>query len=250
MMRVLIVDDEPLARRRMRRMLATEPGIEVVGECGNGADAIAKVAELAPDVVLLDIEMPGGDGFDVLGSPSLSDAPLVIFVTAHDEYALRAFEAAAVDYLLKPVRRARLRVALDRARERLTHETPVIDQARDLEVQEAVLPSAHLLIERGNHMDVVRVDEIDWIEASDNYVIVHVRGERHRYRRTMDQVLERLPADRFARVHRSAIVNLDRVRQVHPWFHGSSLLVLADGSRVATGRQYRGAVMGRLHLLR
>lgn len=249
-MRVLVVDDEPLARRRMRRMIATEPGVEVVGESGSGADAIAKVAELAPDLVLLDIEMPGGGGFDVLGSPSLSTAPLVIFVTAHDEYAVRAFDAAAVDYLLKPVRRARLRAALDRARSRLAQEPPVADQSRDLEVREAVLPSAHLLIERGNHMDVVPIDEIDWIEAADNHVIVHVRGERHRYRRTMDQAVERLPSDRFARVHRSAIVNLDRVRQVHPWFHGSSLLVLADGSRVATGRQYRGAVMGRLHLLR
>jgi two-component system LytT family response regulator len=249
-LRVLLVDDEPLARRRMRRMLATEPGVEVVAECGNGADAIARVAELAPDLVLLDIEMPGGDGFDVLGSPSPSTAPLVIFVTAHDEYAVRAFDAAAVDYLLKPVRRPRLRAALDRVRARLGQEAPVTDQPRELEVREAVLPSAHLLIERGNHMDVAPIDEINWIEASDNHVIVHVRGERHRYRRTMDQVLERLPSDRFARVHRSAIVNLDRVRQVHPWFHGSSLLVLADGSRVATGRQYRGAVMGRLHLLR
>jgi two-component system LytT family response regulator len=249
-LRVLLVDDEPLARGRLRRMLSADGDVEIVGEVGSGAAAILAVDEHAPDLVLLDIEMPDGDGFEVLANAALASSTLVVFVTAHEEYAVRAFEAAAVDYLLKPVRRARLRAALERARERIVHRRPVIEQTRELDVRDAGSPAAHLLVERENHMDVVRVDEIDWVEAADNYVVVHVRGERHRYRRTLEQALGRLPAARFVRVHRSAVVNLDRVRQVHPWFHGSSLLVLADGSRIVTGRQYRAGVLSRLHALR
>ncbi len=248
-LRVLLVDDEPLARRRLRRMLASEPAVDVIGECDTGSSAVAAVEEHAPDVVLLDIEMPGGDGFEVVDATS-SSAPLVIFVTAHDEHALRAFDAAAVDYLLKPVRRPRLRTALERARARIAERGDAPGAMADATLDPDEPAPSRLLIDRGNHMDVVRLDEIDWIEASDNYVIVHVRGERHRFRRTLEQVLQRLPARQFARAHRSAIVNLDRVRQVHAWFHGSSLLVLADGSRIATGRHYREAVLSQLHLLK
>jgi two-component system LytT family response regulator len=251
-LRVLVVDDEPLARRRIRRMLAAEPAVEVVGECGSATSAIAAVAEHAPDLVLLDIEMPGGDGFDVVGapSPSLSSSPLVVFVTAHDEHAMRAFDAAAVDYLLKPVRRPRLRLALERARARIAERRPPPDESPEVALDDDAPISTRLLVERANHMEVVRLEEVDWIEAANNHVIVHLRGERHRYRRTLEQIFERLPPEQFARAHRSAIVNLDRVKQVHPWFHGSSLLVMADGSRIATGRQFRDALLKRLHLLR
>ena len=263
--RILLVDDEPLARRRLRRMLTTEPDVVVVGECGSGNEAVRSIAGESPDVVLLDVQMPGGDGFEVLDRVGATTLPLVVFVTAYDEYALRAIEAAALDYLLKPVRRARLHTALERARERLalyaaaagaervgdwTESFPAQDRrAHD---HAAGAPSARaerLLVDRGNHMEVLAVDAIDWIEAADNHVIVHANGERHRFRRTMDQVLERLP-DSFVRVHRSAIVNLARVRQVHEWFHGAHLLVLADGAKVATGRAYRDHVLQRLHFLR
>jgi two-component system LytT family response regulator len=235
-LRVLLVDDEPPARRRMRRMLAAEPDVEIVGECGTGAAAVEQVRSLEPDLVFLDVQMPDGDGFEVVEQLGASVLPLVVFVTAYDEYALRAFDAAALDYLVKPVQRARLRTAIGRARERMGRAAPAPRADR-------------LLIDRGRHMDVLAVDDIDWIEAADNHVIVHVGKEAHRFRRTMEQTLERLPADRFVRAHRSSIVNLSRVRQVHDWF-GGYLLVLADGTKLPTGRQYREVVLQRLHALR
>ena len=265
-LRILLVDDEPLARRRLRRMLASEAEVVVVGECGSGSDAVKTIGAEAPDVVLLDVQMPGGDGFEVLDRVGPSTLPLVVFVTAYDEYALRAIEGAALDYLLKPVRRARLRTALERARERLTLYDVAAGSDSASEWSEAApsrvrsdssggpdrpAPRAErLLIDRGNHMEVLVVDAIDWIEAADNHVIVHANGESHRFRRTMEQVLDRLPTESFVRVHRSAIVNLARVRQVHEWFHGSYLLVLANGTKVATGRAYRERVLQRLHFLR
>jgi two-component system LytT family response regulator len=186
--------------------------------------------------VFLDVQMPNGNGFEVLEQLGASVLPLVVFVTAYDEYALRAFDAAALDYLVKPVQRPRLRTAIGRARERTGRAAPSLRADR-------------LLIDRGRHMDVLAVDDIDWIEAADNHVIVHVGKEAHRFRRTMEQTLERLPADRFVRAHRSSIVNLSRVRQVHDWF-GGYLLVLADGTKLPTGRQYREVVLQRLHALR
>ena len=258
-LRVLLVDDEPLARRRLRRQLAGEPDVEVVGECGTGAEAVAEIARSAPDLVLLDVQMPELDGFGVVEHLGPSSLPLVVFVTAYDEYAVRAFDAAALDYLVKPVRRARLRTALARTRERIALRAaaagtkaaaPTTAPEREGPPAPATPSSDHLLVDRGRYMEVVDVDAIDWVEAADNHVVVHVGKERHRFRRTMEQVLERLPADRFVRVHRSTIVNLSRVRQVHAWFHGGYLLVLADGTKLATGRQFRAQVMERLHLLR
>jgi two-component system LytT family response regulator len=251
-LRVLLVDDEPLARRRLRRMLAEEGGVQVVGECGTGDEALAAVARERPDLLLLDVQMPEGDGFEVLSGLSGQRAPLVVFVTAHDEYAVQAFEAAALDYLLKPVRRPRLRTALDRARAQLEllRDSPGAPH-QVAELEEHGAPSGgRLLIERGRHLDVVSVDVIDWVEAADNHVVVHIGSERHRFRRTMEQVLARLPTERFARVHRSSIVNLARVGQVHPWFHGNYLLVLTNGTRLTTGRQYRDSLLAQLHAFR
>lgn len=259
-LRVLLADDEPLAARRLRRMLGVHEDVVVVGECSTGAEAIDAVGREHPDLVLLDVEMPDGDGFEVLSGIAASTGPLVVFVTAFDDYAVRAFEAAALDYLVKPVRRARLDAALERARDRIALRSAAGRESGG-EVVEPT-PSAtpddprnrpvcdRFLVDRGRHLDVVMLDDIDWIEAADNDVIVHVGAERHRYRRTMEQVLERLPPGRFVRVHRSAIVNLGRVKQVHPWFHGNYLLVLADGSRVATGRTYREQFLELMDALR
>ncbi|HEX6053937.1 MAG TPA: LytTR family DNA-binding domain-containing protein [Gemmatimonadaceae bacterium] len=256
-LRVLVVDDEPLATRRLRRMLATHPDVTIVAECSSGAEALEAFAREAPDLLLLDVQMPDGDGFEVLEGLGRSSSALVVFVTAFDEYAVRAFEAAALDYLVKPVRRARLDATLDRARERLALRaaaTPdAVGHVAEPSASAAEPPSQvadRLQIDRGRHMDVVMVDDIDWVESADNDVIVHIGSERHRYRRTMEQVLARLPATRFVRVHRSAIVNLGRVRQVHPWFHGNYLLVLADGTRMTTGRTYREQFLERIDALR
>ncbi len=249
-LRVLVVDDEPLARRRLRRMLGGEPDVELVGECGTGEEALERIQTCAPDLVLLDVQMPAGDGFEVVERLGPSMLPLVVFVTAYDEYALRAFDAAALDYLVKPVRRPRLRTALGRARDRLMlHDAAAAAESNGELTTDPSPRSERLLVDRGHHMEVLGVDEIDWIEAADNHVIVHVGKERHRFRRTMEQALERLPPDRFVRVHRSTIVNLSRVREVHAWFHGH-LLVLADGTKLATGRHFRDVVMQRLHALR
>ena len=234
-------------------MLATEPDVEVIAECGSGTEALGAIKERKPDVVLLDVQMPDGDGLEVAAQVGDMALPSIIFVTAFDEYALRAFDAAAVDYLLKPVRRARLRTALARARRVVASRPgghPAGPAGAIVGTEAPAGRGARLLVDRGRHMEVASVDDIDWVEASDNHVIVHLRSERHRYRRTMEQVMDRLPADRFVRVHRSAIVNLDRVKQVHPWFHGTWLLVLADGAKIATGRHYREALAARLNLFR
>lgn len=257
-LRVLVADDEPLATRRLRRMLGAHPDVTVVAECSTGAEALAAFARETPDLVLLDVQMPDGDGFEVMEELARASDALVVFVTAFDEYAVRAFEAAALDYLVKPVRRSRLDTALDRARERLGLRAAAarVDAEGDVVEPNVSAPASanratdRFLIDRGRHMEVVMVEDIDWIESSDNDVIVHIASERHRYRRTMEQVLARLPENRFIRVHRSAIVNLGRVRQVHPWFHGNYLLVLADGTRVTTGRTYRERFLERMDALR
>ena len=253
-LRVLLADDEPPALRRLRRILDAQPDVAVVGECASGAETLAAVARSRPDVVLLDVQMPDGDGFAVLDA--LADAgadegaPLVVLVTAYDEFAVRAFEAAALDYLVKPVRRPRLRTALDRARERIAARASLREARRDAPPRDGRPPAERILVDRGAHLDVVPVDAIDWVESADNDVVLHLGRERHRLRRTMEQVLARLPAERFARVHRGAIVNLARVRQVHPWFHGNHVVVLADGTRLTTGRAYREAFLARLDALR
>jgi len=261
-LRVLLADDEPLATRRLRRMLDAHADVTVVAECSTGTEALEAVAREKPDLVLLDVQMPEGDGFQVLSALGGAGQPLVVFVTAFDEYAVRAFEAAALDYLVKPVRRARLDATLARAREQVALRAGAQRAPGGEVVESGTTPGVRngagghrpvadrLLVDRGRHKDVVMIHDIDWIESADNDVIVHIGGQRHRYRRTMEQVLARLPENRFARVHRTAIVNLGRVRQVHPWFHGNHLLVLADGSRVTTGRAYREQFLERMDALR
>lgn len=256
-LRVVLADDEPLASRRLRRMLEREPDVTVVAECETGAAALEAIVRESADLVFLDVQMPEGDGFEVRAAVDDRQGPLVVFVTAFDEYAIRAFDAAALDYLVKPVREERLRTTLTRVRHQLALRVAHRDaRVRIVEEHTRGAPGAdrgvttRLLIDRGRHMDVVQVGDIDWVEAADNDVLVHIGAERHRYRRTMESALERLPAHRFIRVHRSAIVNLERVREVHPWFNGNYLLVLADGTKLTTGRTYREQFLERMHLLR
>ncbi|MBZ5559360.1 MAG: LytTR family DNA-binding domain-containing protein [Acidobacteriia bacterium] len=236
---VLIVDDEPLARRRLRKLLGDEPGVEVVGECGDGASAVEAVRRLKPDVLLLDVQMPGMDGFDAIDAIGPERCPAVIFVTAFDKYALKAFDVHAADYLLKPFDRARLRRAIGRARAAAVHATDVgrrllalVTEVRDRR------PLERIVVKAAGRVHFVRAGEIDWIEAAGHYVLLHAGAEVHEMRDTLARLEARLDAGRFVRVHRSAIVNVDRIKELLPSFHGEFVVVLRDGTRVASSRGY------------
>jgi two-component system LytT family response regulator len=246
-LRVLIVDDEPLARRRLRALLKDEDGIEIAGECEDGVSAVAAVRRVAPDVLFLDVQMPGMDGFDVIDAIveaiGPSRCPAVVFVTAHDQYALKAFDVHAVDYLLKPFDRTRLRLALTRARALAAREQ---DLGRTLlalvaDVR-ATRPAERIAVQTRGRVSFVRAAEIDWIEASGHYVTLHVDRDAHLIRGTIKTFEARLDRTRFVRIHRSAIVNVDRIKELLPSFHGEYVVVLRDGTRVSSSRGYSDAL--------
>ena len=233
-LRVLVVDDEPLARARARRVLATLPGVELVGEAGNATEAREAIAAAHPDVVLLDVQMPGEDGFALLAS--LAPRPAVVFVTAYDQYAVRAFEENAVDYLLKPWRPERLAAALERARTELAGPA---DLSRRLEALLAsVGPGArgtpHLdrfTVRIGLRQLIVKAGDVLWFGAEDKLVFAAVEGDRHYVNFTLDELESRLDPARFVRVHRSAIANLDRAVAMRPGFAGTWRLQMNDAAR-------------------
>jgi len=245
--KALIVDDETLARRRIRRLLAVESDVEVIGECGDPQQAINVIQERNPDLVFLDIQMPGVDGFGVLESLPPRSMPAVIFVTAFDHYALRAFDVHALDYLLKPFDRARFRRALDRARVQIRQQagatldhrlSTLLDSLgnRPKQMDRVVIKSAGRIM-------FLRTDEIDWIEAADNYVRLHVGSESHLLRETMSALEGRLDSAKFMRIHRSTVVNVDRMKELQPWFHGDYVVILQDGTRLNLSRTYRDRVI-------
>ena len=238
-LRVLIVDDEPLARRRLKTLLRDEAAIEVAGECEDGASAVAAATQLSPDVMFLDVQMPGMDGFAVIEALGPARCPAVVFVTAYDEYALKAFDVHAIDYLLKPFDRKRLRQRADADQgagaERDRRRPPC---ARGNRRRPDRPPARALRGENPGRVSFVRPDEIDWIEASGHYVTVHAGRDAHLIRSTIKDVEARLDPDRFVRVHRSTIVNLDRIRELLPWFHGEYVIVLRDGTRISSSRGY------------
>jgi two-component system LytT family response regulator len=242
--RVLIVDDEELARQRLQRLLAAEQDVEIIGEASDGAQAVESIRRLVPDVVFLDVQMPEVDGFAVLERLGPRPAPAIIFVTAHDDYALRAFDVHAVDYLRKPFDAARFKEALSRARQRLAG-AGAEDQARKLDALLAQVDShpprsrERLMIRTDGRLYFVRIDDIDWIEAAGNYVKLHVGRETHLMRETMLGIEKMLDPTRFLRIHRSAIVNLDRVREMQPWFSGEYTVILRDGTQLRLSRVYR-----------
>ncbi|MGE0554266.1 MAG: LytR/AlgR family response regulator transcription factor [Gemmatimonadales bacterium] len=244
--RAVIVDDEPLARQGLRELLEPEPDIRVVAECGDGEDAVRAVERERPDLLLLDIQMPGLDGFGVLARLA-PPRPVVVFVTAHDAFALQAFEAHAIDYLLKPVEPDRFRRALERARAQLGHEQRALVAAR-LDELLATLPKrprypSRLTVRDGPRVSFVPVDEIDWIEAAGNYARLHVGAARHLLRETMSGLEETLDPERFVRIHRSTIVNVARIREIQPWFKGDHLVVLEDGTKLSLTRKYRSRLI-------
>jgi two-component system, LytTR family, response regulator len=240
--RAAIVDDEPLARERLRNLIGRDAEVEIVAEASDGRAAVKAIEKAQPDLVFLDIRMPGLDGFGVLDSLRVPRLPVVVFVTAYDRYAVKAFEIHALDYLLKPFHRVRFEETLRRAKAAVRRGA-ADHLARVFGWMEDSQPSRRsvrrFLVKASGRVVFVRADEIDWIEAEGNYVRLHVGAASHLIRETMAKIESRLDPDRFARVHRGAIVNLDRIRELEPMFRGDYSAVLRDGSRIAVSRGYR-----------
>ena len=237
-MRVLIVDDEPLACERIRTLLAGERGIEIAGECHDGKSAVDAIRRLAPDLVFLDVQMPEMDGFGVLERLNRDRMPAVIFVTAFDQYAIKAFEVCALDYLLKPFDRERFAKALARARSSGDLTARLGALLEEWSGRRKYLD--RLVIRSGGRVFFLRVEEIDWIESAGNYVRLHCGNEGHLYRETMARMESSLDPARFARIHRSTIVNVERVKELHPLFRGDYTVILRNGRELTLSKGYRG----------
>jgi two-component system LytT family response regulator len=241
--RVLIVDDEPLARERVRMMLEPRGGYEIVADCGDGPAAVDAIVAHAPEIVLLDIRMPGLSGFEVLAALDAAQTPpVVIFVTAFDAHAVQAFQVGAVDYLLKPFDRPRFDQALTRAEARLsgsgqTALDPGLRAFLETFRRESAYPE-RFLVRGPKHLYFVRADEIEWADAQGNYVRVHIGGRAHFIRDTLTAFAEKLSPDRFIRVHRSVIVHLDHMQRLEPHGHGEYLITLRDGTRLTSSRAH------------
>ena len=240
--RTLVVDDEELARDRIQSLLAEQPDVEIVGVCTDGPSAVETIDKTQPDLVFLDVQMPGMDGFEVIDNIDKNHAPAVVFVTAHDAHALRASEIHALDFLLKPFDQTRFEKALDRARGLLNR-----DRAGGLdprlvslleELHEERKYSERLIVKSGGRVFFVRTEEIDWVEASGNYVKIHTKNDAHLLRESMKNMEARLDPKTFVRIHRSAIVNIDRIKELEPWFHGEYIVIMRDGTRLTASRVF------------
>lgn len=246
--RALIVDDEPFAREGIRLHLEKHADIEVVAEVGDGRRAAEAIRTLDPDLVFLDIEMPEMDGFEVIEAVGIDAMPPVIFVTAYDAFALRAFETHALDYVLKPLEPARFSRALDRARKHLRGTAgQVLDRRLQALMQDVREERRKYLervvVQRGERLHILRVDDVDWLEAAGNYVKLHARDETFLVRATLTSFEERLDPEAFLRIHRSVIVRKDRIRELEPLLQGDYVLILQDGTRLTTGRSYRSRIV-------
>lgn len=241
--RTAIIDDEPLARDKLRAFLSRHPEFELVGEAGDGLAAVRVIEERHPDLVLLDIQMPELDGFEVLAALETESPPYVIFVTAYDHYAVQAFEVGAIDYLLKPVAPDRFDQALDRARQQLIRGTGLDLADRLARALEQVAPARprieRFLVKEQGRSRFIAAHEVEWIEAAGNYLKLNMAGAVHLVRATMKEIEARLDPARFARVHRTAIVNVDRIQYLEPWSHGDQLIVMKSGEKLMLSRRYR-----------
>jgi two-component system LytT family response regulator len=260
----LIVDDEPIARRRMQRLLREEQDVDVLDEVGSGRDAIDVITRDRPDLVLLDVQMPDVDGFGVVEALGVDQMPPTIFVTAYNEYAVRAFDVHAIDYLLKPFDPERFRTAFQRARAHL-EQVSSAEQGRKIKaLLEQVLGDAssvgpsngngngshappaarhryldRLMIKHDGRVYFIKVTDVDWFEAAGNYVRVHTGKVSHLIRETMQRIESQLDPSLFVRIHRAVIVNLDRIRELQPWFAGDYVVILRDGRQLKLSRTYR-----------
>ena len=241
--RTLVVDDEPIARERILSLLQQEGDVEVIGECSDGVQAVSAIQHQAPDLVFLDVQMPGTDGFGVIQNIGAERMPTVVFVTAYDEYALKAFEVHALDYLLKPFGKDRFQETLKHAREHLERRRAgdlgrrLLALVHDLKPEQQRLD--RLVVKSGGRVFFLRTEELDWIEAAGNYVRLHLGEESHLFRETMNGMEGRLDTRRFVRIHRSRIVNTERIKELQPWFNGEYVVILRNGTRLTLSRGYR-----------
>lgn len=247
LLRTVIVDDEPLARDLLRGMLATEPDIEVVGECRDGLEALAMLPELRPDLVFLDIQMPELSGFELLAQLPDDQLPAIIFVTAFDHFALRAFEVNALDYLLKPFDDQRLATALARARQRLVNPGNGEENVAKLQQLLAMIPGTNghrqrVVARDGERLIFVPTETVEWFEADGKYIQIHSSMGSYTMREGMYRLEAELDPARFVRISRSAIVNVDRIAELRPWFQGDFLVVLRSGRQIPTTRSWRGNI--------
>lgn len=241
--RILIVDDEPLVRKKIHGVLRPDPEVEVVGEYGNGHEALAAIENKTPDLIFLDVQMPGLDGLSVSRMFKAGRAPLIIFVTAYDQYAVQAFQVHALDYLLKPFDQERLKEALQRAKEQLRRQqqSEIGQQVQALldELKAKSKYLEHLVIRTTGRILHLKSSEVDWIEAEGNYVRLHVGKDSHLLRKTLTHLEPQLDPAQFRRIHRSTMVRLDQIRELRPCFHGEYQVILCDGTEVTMSRSYR-----------
>jgi two-component system LytT family response regulator len=248
--RTLVVDDEPVARAHVIALLRDEPDIDVVAECANGAEAAEAIQRTSPDLVFLDVQMPELDGFELIQAVGQDRAPAIVFVTAYDEYALRAFEVRAVDYLLKPFSAERFRAALAHARAHVSDRTAMTVNRQLMELlphlRRASPGRDRIMVKSSGRIYSVRTSDIDWCEAAGNYVRLHIGQQQHLVRDTMAHIEADLDPAQFVRIHRSAIVNVDRIQELQSSFGGEYVVLLRGGTRLTLSRGYRDTLQTRL----
>jgi two-component system LytT family response regulator len=239
--RTIVVDDEPLARERLLKLLRAEENVDVIGEAGNGREAVDLIKQQRPDLVFLDVQMPELDGFGVLAELKGDERPAVVFVTAYDKFALKAFDVHAVDYLLKPFDKERFQTALHRALAHLSRERPAAIHEKLSALLTELRPpqqTDRIAVKADGRVIFVKASDIDWVEAADNYVSLHVGRESHLLRETMSSIEARLPKQ-FLRISRSTIVNSERIKELQPLFHGEYSVILRDGTKLTLSRSHR-----------
>lgn len=241
--KVVLADDEPLARARLGDVLRRDPNVEIVAEAGDGRAALEVIEQHKPDIVFLDVQMPELTGFEVVSNLEAEGMPQIVFVTAYDQFAIKAFEVNAVDYVLKPFDPERIQVALRRALDRLRQGQTADLHSRVQSLLAQVKPETRqadrIAVKTGNRVLLVKVEDIDWVEAADNYVVLHAGNERHMQRSTISAMEEKLPQEKFVRISRSAIVNADRIKELQPLFHGEYVVILKNGTRLTLSRTHR-----------
>lgn len=241
--RTLIVDDEPLARKRIKRFLSEEPGFQVTGECGSGHEAVEAIQASAPDLLFLDIQMPGMDGFEVIESLGEERTPMTIFITAYDQHALKAFDVHALDYLLKPFTQERFKKAVVRVRTQMAngshHKAGPGLAALISALRASRNHLSRFMVKTSNRVVLVKAQEVDWIESAANYALLHVGDKTHLVRETMHTLEARLNPKIFQRISRSVIVNLERVKELQPMGKGQYVIILANGKQLAMSRGIR-----------